>query len=142
MRLALALLLSIAPAAAAAQTARTVVVYRGDVDAANATRFLETVMAQRDKVIGLHVDVIPSTRDGDYSATLSDGHLVVRSCGLEVIVDGDVPQRALGEFVLDGMYIPKDGGGTHQGVTSVGLARVDEGTVRLNPAVTIVEQPF
>lgn len=132
-------------------SARIVIVYTGEVNARTADRFLTTVSRNVDKVIGVKILVEPS-RDGElertgYLALFTDDQLGISMTdpkglkgGVEVVKNGPV-QRMMGEYSVDGMFLVKPGG-LNQGVASFGLKPVDEATVRLNPAVRIVERPF
>ncbi len=134
-----------------APAARTVIIYTGEVNAKTADRFLSTMANNVDKVIGVKVLVQPS-RDGEhertgYLASYSDDQLAISKSdpkgmegGTEVVKNGLV-QRMMGGYSIDGMFIVKPGG-LNQGIASFGLEPVDEATVRLNPAVRLVERPF
>lgn len=120
---------------------KNVTVLTGVVSAESVSRFIAEVGSPPTGVIGINVDVIPSD-EGSYIARLETDRLVIASQGVEIVLPGRFARRALGEIVVQGMFVPRSGGGTHQGVTSIGLEHVDEGAVRLNPAVVLVEKPL
>ena len=133
-----------------AAAARTVIEYSGQVNERTANRFAHVISHNVDRVIGLKITVEPS-EESSFSQTgyiaEVDGRQFVMSKsdprnggGIEVVTNGAVGRDA-GVFDLDGIYIVKSGG-MHQGIASFGLQPVDEATVRLNPSVKLVEQPF
>lgn len=143
----LAIVLVPTPSQSAAQ--RLVVRFTGSIDSSNAAAFTKAVAGEVDKVIGLAVRIEPS-QDGDlptkgYIAEGGEGFLLFKRSspdegGIEIVSSR---QTALlhGELVLDGFFVVKSGG-MHQGTVSFGLEPTDEGAVRLNPALQIVEKAF
>jgi hypothetical protein len=131
--------------------ARVVVMYTGEVNVNTAAKFTTTVSNNLDKVIGLKVYVDPGN-DADleknaYLVGYDNNQFSVwkgkpgeSGGGIEVVRNGLI-DRTMGFYVIDGFYIVKSGG-LHQGTLSYGLQPVDEGVVRLNPAVKVVQRPF
>lgn len=128
---------------------KSVTVYSGEVSPTNADRFVRLVSRHVDSVIGLKLSVVPSSStdfaQSGYIAEADGPQFVIsksdpQSGGTEVVTNAAIGRDA-GNYLLDGLFIVKSGG-MHQGISSFGLQPVDEATVRLNPSVTISQQPL
>jgi hypothetical protein len=128
--------------------AKSVVLLTGSVDAANAAHFTKFVSDNLDAVVGVKIDVSPSD-DEDferqrYLASADDDMLAIfkgdgEHGGIEVVVPKGSYGWQHGHHTVDGFFVVKSGG-MHQGTLSYGLTPTDEGVIRTNPGVRIVEQ--
>jgi hypothetical protein len=143
--LTIAAALALASAAAAAPQ-KVVVRFTGEVTVDNAAAFTQAIAARRDQVVGVSISVGANSdaefKTRHYLVGADNDMLSIfkgpnRESGVEVVTKDFRFEH--GVWVVDGFYVVKDGG-MHQGVVSYGLVPTDEGAVRLNPAVTIVER--
>ena len=128
----------------ASQLLRHVRMLEGAITLGNFDRFSEIIIDEIDDVIGLllYQDQIETPADGSSGLTISgDGsdRLVIYKepdPTVEFVINGGTRWEH-GSWVIDGFYLVKRGG-LHQGIASLGLMRVDEATVRLNPSIRIL----
>lgn len=138
-----------APNAANHAAAREAVIpkFVGRVTPDNATRFLEGVVGRTDKIVGLQVHIQPGgdktfaedrylaeANDVLFSMSKSDS---LDGEGLEMVAPAAEAVWLHGDYALDGFYLVKSGG-VHQGITSIGLERVDEAAVLLSTKFRVV----
>lgn len=115
----------------------------GEVNAGNAAAFLESAFIP-DEIVGVQVTIEPSEEaDEKYGTTVDDedGALAIWSGEFEMVVPKTSYHWLHGAYVVDGFFIPKNGG-MHQGTISFGLEPVSEGQVRANPNLKIVDKGF
>lgn len=105
----------------------------------NSASFANTISENEDKIIGIKVSVEPGETDG-YLVNKGDDYLGITAGEFELVVQSGYRWEH-GGYVVDGFYLVK-GGGMHQGIISYGLEPVDEGTLRANPSVRIVDKNF
>jgi hypothetical protein len=94
-----------------------------------------------DKIVGLKLYITPDETKERYGVSENEDlkALVVWGENYEILFPRGSYRYEHGSYVVDGFFLPKNGG-MHQGIVSIGLEAVDEVTVRTNAKYQVAKE--